>query len=66
MILHNLRMSESQKLQIEDAATALNMSASALIRALLFDGVKRANAQAAKDVKSTSDHFKLLDARAKL
>lgn len=66
MILHNLRMSESQKLQIEDAAAALNMSASALIRALLFDGVKRANSMASKDVKSTSDHFKLLDARAKL
>ena len=66
MISVNMRMSETQKLQIEDAAKAVNMNLSAYMRAALYDAVKRSNAQAAKDPKSAADHLKLLDAKAKL
>lgn len=66
MISHTFKMSKTQKLDIEEMAAALNMNASAFMRAVLYDGVKRAKAQAAKNVKETTDHLKLLDARAKL
>lgn len=66
MISHNMRMSKTQKLQIEEMAEELNMNVSAFMRAVLYDGVKRAKTQAAKNVKETTDHLKLLDARAKL
>ena len=66
MISVTMRMSEVQKLQVEDAAANLNMSVSSFIRAVLYDGVKRANSQAAKNTKETADHLKLLDAKAKL
>lgn len=61
-----MRMSETQKLQIEEMASSLNMNVSAFMRAVLYDGVKRAKSQAAKNVKDTTDHLKLLDAKAKL
>lgn len=66
MISHTFKMSKTQKLDIEEMAAALNMNASAFMRAVLYDGVKRAKSQAAKNVKETTDHLKLLDARAKL
>ena len=62
MISHTFKMSKTQKLDIEEMAAALNMNASAFMRAVLYDGVKRAKSQAAKNVKETTDHLKLLDA----
>ncbi len=61
-----MQVSETQKLALDDLAGVLGITTSALARALLFDGVKRVNAHASKDVKESSDHIKLLDARAKL
>jgi hypothetical protein len=63
---HHLKMSDTQKLEIEDLASVLGMTATAFMRAVLYDGVKRVKTQAAKNKKETSDHLKLLDAKAKL
>lgn len=66
MRLFNLKMSDTQKLQIDDLSKTLGVTSSTLIRALLFDGVKRTAFQASKDTQSTADSIKLLDAKAKL
>ena len=66
MIAHTFKLSSTQKLQIEEMASELNMNASAFMRAVLYDGVKRFKSQSVKDTKSTTDYLKLLDAKAKL
>lgn len=66
MIAHTFKLSSTQKLQIEELANELNMNVSSFMRAVLYDGVKRFKSQSVKDVKATTDHLKLLDAKAKL
>ena len=66
MKLFNIKMSDTQKLQLDDMADELGVSSSTLPRAILFDGLKRVKSQAVKDLKESSDHIKLMDAKAKL
>lgn len=66
MKLVNVKMSETQKLQVEDLASTLGVTSSTVMRALILDGIKRTNAQASRDLKEATDHIKLLDAKAKL
>lgn len=66
MKLFNLKMSDTQKLELDETASELGISSSSLSRAIIFDGLKRVKSQAAKNLKESADHIKLLDAKAKL
>lgn len=66
MILLNLRMSETQKLSIDDMAKTLGINSSVLMRAVLYEGLAQVKTRSAKNIKESADHLKLLDAKAKL
>lgn len=65
-VLFNIRMSSNQKSNLEKVAARLDISASVLMRGILFDGIDRYKDVSAHDIKKCADELKVMDIKAKL
>lgn len=65
-VLFNIRMSEKQKTELEIVAARLDVSASVLMRGILFEGLARFKNVAATDIKKHADELKVMDIKARI
>ena len=61
-----VRVSESQRLMLDDLSETMGMKKSELLRVFVFDGINRIKAQAARDLDKAKETAALMEARSKL